>query len=201
MQLLIATSNPGKLREYRILLAGAPVEILSLHDVGLGAMDVVETGKTFEANARLKAEAYAQASGMTALTDDTGLVVDALNGAPGVYSARYGGAALTMADRRAKILAELDGLPDDERTARFVCVIALTTPNGETFTVEGVCDGRIAREDRGGASGFGYDAIFIPDGFDVTWSQVSLDDKNRVSHRGAAARAILPILTRLAAES
>src|SRR5690606_556572 len=125
MDLLIATSNPGKVREYRTLLADVPANLLGLNDVGLGDMDVEESGDTLEANASIKAQAYAQVSGLLTLADDTGLFVDALDGRPGVYPARYGGPGLTMQQRRQKLLAELGDTPDAQRTARFVCVIAL----------------------------------------------------------------------------
>ena len=199
MDLLIATSNQGKLREYQRLLDGIPQHVLSLVDAGLAEMDVEENGTTVLANATIKSSAYAQASGLLSLADDTGLFVDALNGAPGVYPARWGGAELTMAQRRAKMLAALDGIPDERRSARFVCVIAVTTPEGETQTVEGICEGRIARNESHGEQGFGYDAIFIPLGYDRPWSLVPLDEKNRISHRGTAARKLIPILQRLAA--
>ncbi len=197
MKLLIATTNPGKVREYEILLAGAPVQLLSLNDVGLGDMDVEESGKTLEDNARIKATAYAQASGLLALADDTGLFVDALDGRPGVYPARYGGPGLTMPQRRAKLLGELANAPDEKRTARFVCVIALAAHNSLEL-VRGTCEGRIAQaDDSEGREGFGYDSLFISQGYDVPWSRVPMDEKNRISHRGQAAQQAVLILERL----
>ena len=199
MDLLIATGNPGKLREYQALLAEAPVHLLDLNAVGLVAMDVEENAGTLAGNAILKAEAYAQASGLTALGDDTGLFVDALDGAPGIYAARFGGPDLTMAQKRQKLLAELAETPDARRTARFKCVIALAH-DGQMETVEGVCEGHIAWAESEGSAGFGYDAIFIAEGYDIPWSQVPPEVKNRISHRGQAARKIIPVLKRLAAE-
>jgi XTP/dITP diphosphohydrolase len=197
MQLLIATSNPGKVREYQTLLAAAPVSLLGLKDVGLADMEVAEDGDTLEINASIKARAYAQASGLTALADDTGLFVDALGGAPGVYPARYGGPDLSMAQRRQKLLAALGDTPDAQRTARFVCVIAVA--QGDRLElVRGVCEGRIAWTEDDGPEGFGYDALFIPQGYDLPWSRIPLAEKNQISHRGQAARLIVPILQALA---
>jgi len=198
VDLLIGTSNKGKLNEYQMLLADVPARLLLLDDVGLAGMDVEEPGDTVETNARIKALAYSRASGLLTLADDTGLMVDALNGAPGVHAARYGGPGLTMAQRRARLLAELESVPDERRTARFVCVIALANPQtGEMVSVEGICEGHIARAEAHGEHGFGYDAIFIPNGYDIPWSQMPMDDKNRISHRGQAAQKIAPVLKQL----
>jgi XTP/dITP diphosphohydrolase len=200
MDLLIATTNPGKIREYEILLAGAPVQLLSLSEVGLEDMDVEESGTTLEDNARIKVTAYMQASRLLTLADDTGLFVDALGGVPGVYPARYGGPGLTMPQRRAKLLGELADVPDEKRTAHFACVIALANPADHSLElVRGTCEGRIAQaEDTEGREGFGYDPLFISQGYDVPWSRVSLDEKNRISHRGQAAQQAIRILERLA---
>lgn len=201
MDLLIGTSNPGKLREYEALLAGVPLHRLSLRDVGLDKLAVAETGDTFAANAELKALAYTRASGLLSLADDTGLMVDALGGAPGVHSARYGGEGLTMAQRRQKLLKELAGVPDEQRTARFACVIVLAYPQTmTTTTASGVCEGRVAMVDDEGGQGFGYDAIFIPKGYHLPWSQIPMDEKNRISHRGEAVRKLIPVLERIAHE-
>ncbi len=192
MDLLLGTHNKGKLREYKALLAEASVNLLMLDDVGLSAFDVEETGNTFEANAALKAQAYANASRLPAMADDTGLEVDALGGRPGVYSARYGS---SDRERCEKLLAELANVPDDERTARFVCVIAVAQPQTDKLlTVRGTVEGRISQAIGGGNEGFGYDAVFIPDGYDVTWSAIPLAEKNRISHRGVAARKLIPLL-------
>lgn len=191
-KLLIATQNQGKLGEFRRLLEG--FEIVSTADVGLGDYDVEETGATFAENAILKARAYASASGLYALADDSGLAVDALNGAPGVYSARYGGAGLDDAGRRHKLLEALQHVPDDERTARFVCVIAVADPASDSVvTVEGRCEGVILREERG-AGGFGYDRLFLPDGHMQTFGELPHEVKNGISHRGRAMQNIKPLL-------
>ncbi len=198
MELLLGTSNAGKLNEYQVLLAEVPVRLLNLRDVGLADMEVDESGDTVEANARIKALAYSRASGLLTLADDTGLMVDALNGAPGVHAARYSGPGLTMAQRRARLLAELARVPDEQRTARFVCVITLANPQtGELVSVEGTCEGHIARYEVEGEHGFGYDALFVPVGYTMPWSQIPMDEKNRISHRGQAARKIVPHLRRL----
>jgi XTP/dITP diphosphohydrolase len=198
MDLLIGTSNTGKLGEYQMLLGSVPLRLLSLKDVGLGHMDVAEDATTLEENARLKVVAYSQASGLVTLADDTGLFVDALGGAPGVYPARYGGPGLTMAQRRQKLLGELNGVPDEWRTAEFQCIIAVADPvNGADYHVKGICPGHIAQEEREGGSGFGYDALFIPQGYDLPWSLVPMDEKNRISHRGQAAKLIVPILEKI----
>lgn len=194
MDLLIGTSNAGKLREIAEMLGDLPIRVLSLKDVGLDHMDVAEDADSLEANARLKVEAYARASGLPTLADDTGLFVDALNGRPGIYPARYGGAELTMPQRRALLLSELAGVPVERRTARFIAVIALGTPKGEVQFATGICEGRIATEEMHGESGFGYDPVFMPAGHDISFSQMGETEKNKISHRGLSVRAALPIL-------
>ena len=193
MKLLVATGNPGKLVEYRELLDDLQVEWVSLADVGLGDMDVEETGTTFEANARLKAESYCRASGLLTLADDSGLVVDALNGAPGLYSKRYGAPELvTDQDRYQRVLAQLKDVPEEQRTARFVCVVAIAAPTGEVRVAEGRVEGHIAHAPRG-TNGFGYDPIFrLPD--DRTLAELSSREKNPISHRGVALANAHPIL-------
>ena len=192
MELLIATHNLGKLREYQALLPD--YTLLGLGDVGLGAFDVEESGGTFLENAALKAVQYARASGRITLSDDSGLCVDALNGAPGVLSARYGGPELDDAERRAYLLAQMRSIPEGQRTARFVCVIALHDPRtGQTYAVEGVCEGRILTEERG-AGGFGYDRLFVPDGLNLTFAEMPSAQKDALSHRGRAVQKLLPIL-------
>ncbi|NWG18077.1 MAG: RdgB/HAM1 family non-canonical purine NTP pyrophosphatase [Chloroflexi bacterium] len=199
LDLLIGTGNVGKVNEYRALLAGVPVNLFDLHDVGLADLDVEEDGGTLEANARLKARAYADAGGRLTLADDTGLIVDALGGAPGIYPARYGGPGLTMAQRRARLLAELAGIPAAERSARFVCVIVAAHPQaGEMLSFEGVCEGQIALAEAEGEHGFGYDAIFIPQGSDRPLSLMPMAQKNQISHRGQAVRRLIPYLLSLA---
>jgi XTP/dITP diphosphohydrolase len=198
--LLIATSNPGKLREYVALLEPLPVALLNLRDVGLHSFDVDEPYETFEQNAAHKAEIYARQTGLLALADDTGLVVDALDGRPGVYSARYGGPGTTDRDRYERILRELDGVPDEQRTARFVCAVALLSPDGHIHeTARGTVEGRIGFTPGQGREGFGYDSIFIPQGYDAPLSDIGMAEKNRLSHRGNAVEALLPALRRVLA--
>jgi XTP/dITP diphosphohydrolase len=195
MDILIGTSNMGKLNEYRALLAAVPARLLNLRDVGLANLEVDETGATLEANARLKALAYAGASGLLTLADDTGLEIDALGGAPGIYPARYGGPGLTMAQRRAKVLAELAGVPDEQRTARFICAIVAADPRSSAvMAVEGRCEGQIVQTEAPSEHGFGYDAIFIPQGYAMPWSLIPMAEKNPISHRGRAAAQIIPWL-------
>ena len=192
--LLIATQNKGKLHEYRRLLANLRVTLRAPDEVGLGRVDVDETGDTFAANAAIKAQAFARASGLLALADDSGLVVDALDGRPGVHSARYGGPGLDDAGRRDRLLSELEAFDDDQRSAHFACVIAIAAPDSETVhSVTGTCPGRIIRAARG-TGGFGYDPIFVPDGYDQTFAELPLDVKNAISHRALAATAAIPLL-------
>lgn len=198
-QLLIATTNAGKRDEYRDLLAALNVECLTLADVGLGAMDVDETGVTFTDNALLKARAYQAASGLLTLADDSGIAVDALDGAPGVYSARY---APTVAERNTKLLSAIQEVPTERRTARFVCVIAVVSPNGVTLIGEGRVEGRIAQAPRG-ELGHGYDPVFeVLDGYPGTQTMAELptDEKNRISHRGRALAKLYPLLQLMVAE-
>jgi XTP/dITP diphosphohydrolase len=188
-KLLIATTNAGKRDEYRVLLASLPYEVISLADVGLDGMDVDETGETFFENALLKARAYQQASGLVTLADDSGIAVDALDGAPGVYSARY---APTVAERNAKLLAALQHTPIAQRSARFVAIIAVATDNGIIITGEGTVEGMIAPAPRG-RFGHGYDPVFeLPDG--RTMAELPPDEKNAISHRGRALAKIYPLL-------
>lgn len=205
-KLLLATTNPGKIREFENLLAGCGWEIVTPAAAGV-ALNVEETGDTYEENARLKAEAFARAAGLTALADDSGLEVDALDGAPGVHSARYAGPETPHADKIAVLLTHLRDVPDARRTARFRAVIVIATPDGHAFRAEGVCAGRIARAPRG-AGGFGYDPIFLVDGAPVggsageagtrTMAELSSAEKNRISHRARAAAAACAILRELA---
>lgn len=180
-QLLVASTNKGKVQEYQSLLAGLPMAVLSLAEMGIHD-DVEEHGSTFAENAEIKARAYAQAGGLLTLSDDSGLCVDALGGAPGLFSARYGPDSLARIER---LLSELRDVPDERRTARFVCVIALAEPDGAVHTFEGVCQGRIARQPAG-QSGFGYDPIFLVEGYGRTMAELPTEVKNRVSHRGRA---------------
>ena len=184
-KLLIATHNKGKLAELRDLLCDAPYTLVSLSDVGIDT-DVDETGETLEENAALKATTYAQIAGMRALADDSGLEVDALNGAPGVHSARYAGPGASDADRIAKMLDNLAVHPQPW-TARFRCVIAIATPDGSIERHSGACEGVIISKPRGD-NGFGYDPVFLLLEYNRTMAELSDAEKNAVSHRGLAAR-------------
>ncbi len=193
MRLLIATTNPGKVREYQALLDGLSLEFISLNEVGITS-EVEETGATYAENAELKARAYASMSGLLTLADDSGLEVDALNGRPGVHSARY---AEDSARQIRRLLAELSAVPDEKRTARFQCAIALAWPDGHVEIVNGTCKGCIAYEARG-ANGFGYDPIFYMPEYHATMAELPGDLKNIVSHRARAAQQARAILAKLA---
>lgn len=184
--LLIATNNPGKLLEFEALLGGLAARLVFPAALGL-VMDVEETGLTYAENARLKAEALAQASGLLTLGDDSGLEVDALQGRPGLHSARYAGPGATDADRRRKLMQELSQAPAP-RPARFVCVVALAHPARGTRAFEGVCEGEIILEERG-TGGFGYDPLFFMPAYQATLAELPEATKNRLSHRGRAVRA------------
>ena len=196
-QVLLATHNRGKVEELRRILEAADlagVELLCADDVDLP--DVEETGTTFCDNALLKARAAVAVSGLACLADDSGLVVDALGGDPGVHSARYAGRHGDDGANLQRLLQELGDTP--EREARFVCVAAFVTPQGVEQTVTGVLEGDIATEARG-ANGFGYDPVFIPRGYGVTTAQLAAADKDAISHRGQAFRAIIPAVAAYAA--
>lgn len=192
-KLLIATNNRGKLAELADLLAGMRVDLLSLANFPEIA-EVEETGRTFDDNARLKAESYAARTGLITLADDSGLEVEALDNRPGVLSARYRGALTGYPEKMKKLLGELDLTGDKERRARFVSVIAVAGREGEVlFTAEGVCAGKIAPAPRG-VGGFGYDPLFIPDGFEMTFGELSAHAKRKISHRARAFEQIIPFL-------
>ena len=195
-KLLLATTNKGKLREYQDLLAGLPLEIVTLEEAGITVV-VEETGATYEENAVAKASGYAKVTGMLTIADDSGLEVDALGGEPGVRSARYAGAEASDEDRIQLLLSNLDDVPDDRRQARFRCVIAVALPGAPVETAEGACEGFIARSLRG-AKGFGYDPIFHLPELDRRMAELPMDQKNRVSHRGRAMIAGREIVERLA---
>jgi XTP/dITP diphosphohydrolase len=194
-KLLIATNNPGKLTEYRELLADLPIELTSPATEGID-LDVEETGKSFEENAVLKARALADISGLPTLADDSGLEVMALSGEPGIYSSRYAGPNASDADRYQKLLHKLSDVPWERRQARFRCVIAIATPQGALKTVEGQVTGRIAFEPRG-EHGFGYDPVFHLPGYDKTMAELPQATKNQISHRADAVRQAIPVLQRM----
>ncbi|MEM1334563.1 MAG: RdgB/HAM1 family non-canonical purine NTP pyrophosphatase [Actinomycetota bacterium] len=190
MRIVCASANPDKVAEIRSLLAGAVDLLPRPADVG----DVVEDADTLVGNARLKAQAIVAATGMPAVADDTGLEVDALDGAPGVFTARYAGENCSYADNRAKMLRELESVVDHERTAAFKTVALVRWPDGSEIAAEGVCPGRITVDERG-VGGFGYDAIFAPiEGDGRTFSEMSGEEKHVISHRGRAFRALLDAL-------
>ena len=196
--LLIATHNRGKVREYQALLADLPLQVTYLDEQGID-FEVEETGSTFEENARLKAQAYAAHSGLLTWADDSGLEVDALGGAPGVFSARYGApAARTDVERYRLLLDQLAATAEADRTARFRCVVALAWPNGRTITTDGACEGRIATAPRG-ENGFGYDPVFLVKDFDyaLTMAELPAEVKNRVSHRARASHVARETLFRM----
>jgi XTP/dITP diphosphohydrolase len=193
-KLLIGTHNKGKLKEYQEMFAALPLELVGLDEVGLAGFEAEEPADTFAENALLKARAYAEAAGMVALGDDSGLCVVALGGAPGVYSARYAGKDATDAQRRAKLLGELAHFAG-ERAAYFMCVTVVYDPHsGQTIEGVGRVDGQIALAESNGGYGFGYDPIFIPDGHSVTFGDLPPAVKHPMSHRGRALEDLRPRL-------
>jgi XTP/dITP diphosphohydrolase len=190
--LLLATTNLHKLEEYRAIFSDIPFRLLSLRDVQLD-LDVEETGATFTENAELKALAYAHASGMLSLADDSGLEIDALGGAPGVYSARFAGTETSYAERFRIILEQLRDFPIGQRTARFRCAITIAEPSGYYQTVEGTLEGEIALAPRG-EHGFGYDPIFFVPELGRTTAELAPEQKNKISHRGRAAQLAATLL-------
>ncbi len=191
-ELLIATHNAGKLREYAAIFDGLGLALRSLDDLGI-TTDVAETGTTFAENARLKAHAYMQQSGLPTLSDDSGLEVAALNGEPGIYSARYGG--VSGEAQLHYLLKQMEGIPFHQRLARFVCLIALAHPNGTIDYAEGTLPGVIEYQPRG-SGGFGYDPLFYLLDEDKTLAELTPEHKNRISHRAIAARQARTILAR-----
>jgi XTP/dITP diphosphohydrolase len=193
MRLLVATQNPGKVREFRLLLAPLRATLCFPSELGLN-LEIAEDGITYADNARQKALAYALASGLPSLADDSGLEVDALGGAPGIHSARY--ASGHDADRVTALLTRLESVAWEQRTARFRCVVVIATPEGAMDRAEGVCQGHIALEPAGGG-GFGYDPIFYLASHGCTMAQLPQGEKNRISHRARAIEAAMPALSRL----
>jgi len=198
VRLLIASRNAGKLREYAFIYADLHLHLTSLTNEMIETT-AEETGSDFQANAILKARTYVKESGMLTLADDSGLEVDALGGAPGLHTARYAGKDASDEDRYRLLLHNLVGIPREKRTARFRCVIAIVTPEGETFCTEGTCEGIIA-EEPAGTEGFGYDPIFYLPEYGCTMAQLPLHVKNQISHRAQAAHAAIPILARLVSQ-
>jgi XTP/dITP diphosphohydrolase len=197
MKILLATHNRGKLREFAEILADLPVEWITLDDAGIRE-EAEETGQTFEENARIKAEFYGRLTGLPTLADDSGLEVDALDGAPGVYSARYSGANATDQDRYRLLLKNMESVPQDQRSARFRCVIALARPDGQMITADGRVEGEIGSEPRG-THGFGYDPVFWLPEYAASLAELGPEIKNKISHRARAVEAIRPALEALLA--
>lgn len=184
MDIVFASNNQGKVREVRAMLENTDIKIHSLADLDLH-IDVVEDGHSFIENALIKATTIAGLIRRPVLADDSGLEVDALNGAPGIYSARYGGPGLKDPERLALLLSELSEVPENKRTARFVCVMALVFPDGSNLTARGVCEGSITQKAEGNG-GFGYDPAFCPRGYQETFGVLPAETKNRISHRSQA---------------
>lgn len=190
--LLLATTNRHKVGEFRAIFSDLPFQLLSLQDAHLN-LDVEETGTTFRENAELKALAYARASGLLVLSEDSGLEIDALNGAPGVYSARFAGVDTPYPERFKIILEQLQGLPMEKRTARYRAVITIAEPTGYHRSVEGTLEGVIAEAPRG-ENGFGYDPIFLVPALGKTTAELTPEQKNQISHRGRAAQLAREVL-------
>ncbi len=188
-KIVLATRNKGKVAELSTMLGSFDVEVVGL-DAYPEIGEIPETGKTFEENALIKARAVCQATGLTALADDSGLVVDALAGAPGVYSARFAGERASDADNNAKLLREMATVPSERRSARFVCVMAAVAPNGATTTARGTWEGEIARKPRG-QGGFGYDPLFLDPEPGLSAAELDPEQKNARSHRGKALRKLM----------
>ena len=185
-KIIFATGNEGKMKEVRMILEDLGLPVLSLKDAGITA-DVEENGTTFEENAQIKAKAIMEMTGALVLADDSGLEVDALDKEPGIYSARYMGHDTPYAIKNQKILDKLRDVPEEKRTARFVCAMALALPDGTTRTAQATMEGRIGYEIKG-ENGFGYDPIFYLPEFGKSSAEISPEQKNRISHRGKALR-------------
>lgn len=187
-KIIFATGNEGKMREIREILSDLDVEVLSMKEAGIKA-DIVEDGTTFEENAVIKAKTICELCGEITLADDSGLEIDYLNKEPGVYSARYMGEDTSYRIKNTNLIERLEGVPDEKRTARFVCAVAAAFPDGSVKTVRETMEGRIGYEERG-ANGFGYDPIFFLPEYGCTSAELSMEEKNKISHRGKALRAI-----------
>lgn len=186
MRIIFATGNEGKMREIRMIMSDLGLEILSMKEAGIHA-DVEENGKTFEENAVIKAKGIAALCNDIVLADDSGLEIDALNKEPGVYSAGYMGEDTSYTIKNMNLVERLNGVPDEERTARFVCAIAAALPDGRVLETKAAMEGRIGYEERG-ENGFGYDPIFMLPEFGKTTAELSAEEKNELSHRGKALR-------------
>jgi XTP/dITP diphosphohydrolase len=188
-RVILASRNKGKLKEIHAILEKFGMETISRDDAGLPTFEVEETGTTFEENSYIKAKAILDIAQTITIADDSGLEVDALGGAPGVYSARYAGEGCTPADNNEKLLRELNGVPEEKRGAAFVSVITMLFPNGDKLVARGECRGHIATQLRG-EGGFGYDPLFIPDGENRSFGEMSGEEKNRISHRARSLQIL-----------
>ena len=191
-RIVFATGNENKMKESRMILAGLGTEILSMKEAGVD-LEIVEDGTTFEENALIKARAVMEATGELTLADDSGLEIDYLDKAPGIYSARFAGEDTSYDIKNRILLDRLEGVPDEERTARFVCAVAAVFPDGTVSTVRKTIEGRIA-EEAAGDNGFGYDPIFYVPEYGCTTAEMKPEQKNELSHRGKALRAMRDIL-------
>lgn len=191
-QIVFATGNAGKVKEIRAILGDLGYEILSMKEAGICA-EIEENGKTYEENALIKAREVAKYTDAVVMADDSGLEIDYLNKEPGIYSARYMGEDTSYTIKNNNLIERLQGVPDEKRTARFVCAIAAIMPDGEELTTRGVIEGRIGYEEAG-ENGFGYDPIFFVPCFGKTTAQLSPEEKNQVSHRGKALEAMKELL-------
>lgn len=191
-QVIIATKNSGKAKEFEKMFSTFQIEVKTLLDIP-DSIDVEETGTTFEENAILKAETISQQYNIMTIADDSGLIIDALDGRPGIYSARYAGEDKNDESNIEKVLREMIDIPDDDRTARFYCALALAIPGKKTLTVSGTCEGMILRE-RKGNNGFGYDPIFLIKDKGLTMAEIPSIEKNRISHRANALEQLQSVL-------
>ena len=191
MKIIIATHNKHKLAEMARILEPMGYEVVTDRDIGIELSDVEENGTTFLENARIKAEAGCRESGLPCVADDSGLCVDALNGEPGVYSARYCGEHGNDAANNEKLLMKLENVADEKRTARFVCAICVSFPDGSEITAEGKCEGKIGYEHRG-SNGFGYDPLFMVG--EKSFAELSAEEKDAISHRGNALKKLKELL-------
>lgn len=191
-KIIFATGNKDKMKEIRMILADLDVEILSMKEAGI-SVDIEENGTTFEENALIKAKAVAAYTDAIVLADDSGLEIDYLNKEPGIYSARYMGEDTSYRIKNGNLIQHLEGVPDEKRTARFVCAVAAAFPDGTVKTVRETMEGRIGYEEKG-ENGFGYDPIFYLPEYGCTSAELSMEEKNKISHRGKALRAIRDVL-------
>ena len=199
MKIVLATGNKNKIKEIKEKFSSSgSLEISSFEELK-NIPEIIENAATFEGNALIKAEAICRLTGLPSMADDSGLVIDALNGEPGVYSARYGGDNLSDAEKNELVLSKMKGLPEKKRSARFECVIAIALPDSRSFTVKGICNGLISSEPAG-SNGFGYDPIFYIPEADKTMAQLTPEEKNRISHRGKALEKAFEMIKKISGD-